>query len=69
MSYRYMERDERKLRHDIRGAFPSLMLSTEVLRGALPPEDRDMFLQSVVKSCQTLDELIGVFAPVEESES
>lgn len=54
-----MENFERRLRHDIRGTFHALVLSAEVLRGALPPEECDLFLGQVVEACERIDELVG----------
>ena len=64
-----MEQSEKQLRHDIRGAFQGLVFSTEVLRGALPTKDRDIFLTHVVESCEKLEALIGQVACQREKRS
>lgn len=62
-----MENAERKIRHDIRGTFHALVLSTEVLHGVLPPEERDIFLSHVVEACDRIDDLIGQFLGAENA--
>jgi hypothetical protein len=62
-----MDSGDKKLRHDIRGTFHALLLSTEVLRGALPPEDRDLFLNQILETCDKLDHLMGQVQHDDES--
>lgn len=53
----------KKLRHDIRGAFQTLLLSTEVLRVPLQPDEQEMFLSQVVEACERLGGLVGQVEP------